>query len=151
LDLLTTYRSWLQISITLSLISTLCKLLHAKSSPAFSVFTRRFLVSDLTVEIFQLHSLKSSLHRLPYRTDLVAPVVFSITPRHRPRRKHCSSIVVETCLSRRCVVKIAARTTGNTASNSFSIVACWFVAVGTCFFLRSLPSNKSTHYNMLPS
>jgi hypothetical protein len=36
----------------------------------------------LTVEILQLYALESSLHRLPYRTDLVAPIVFLITPRH---------------------------------------------------------------------
>jgi hypothetical protein len=38
------------------------------------------------VEILQLHALKSSLHRLPYRTDLVAPIVFKITPQHGPSR-----------------------------------------------------------------
>jgi hypothetical protein len=46
LDLLATYRSQLQITITLSLISTLYKSLHLKSSPVCSVFTRRFLVTD---------------------------------------------------------------------------------------------------------
>jgi hypothetical protein len=30
----------------------------------------------------------SFLHRLPYRTDLVAPTVFLITPRDGPRRQH---------------------------------------------------------------
>jgi hypothetical protein len=43
----------------------------------------------LTVEILQLHALRSSLHRLPYRTNstaLVAPVVFKKTPRHGPLR-----------------------------------------------------------------
>jgi hypothetical protein len=40
----------------------------------------------LTVEILQLHALKSSLHRLSYRTELVDPIVFKITPRHGPRR-----------------------------------------------------------------
>jgi hypothetical protein len=38
------------------------------------------------VEILQLHAFKSSLHRLPYGTNMVAPVVFKITPRHGPRR-----------------------------------------------------------------
>jgi hypothetical protein len=46
MDLMTTYRSSLQITITLSLISTLYKSLHAKSFPACSVFTRRFLVTE---------------------------------------------------------------------------------------------------------
>jgi hypothetical protein len=32
------------------------------------------------------HALRSSLRRLLYRTDLVAPVVFLNTPRHGPRR-----------------------------------------------------------------
>jgi hypothetical protein len=36
----------------------------------------------LTGKILQLHALKSSLHRLPYRTDLVVPNIFLITPRH---------------------------------------------------------------------
>jgi hypothetical protein len=42
------------------------------------------------VEILHLHAFKSCLHRLPYRTDLVAPVLFFITPRHGPRRQHLS-------------------------------------------------------------
>jgi hypothetical protein len=46
LDLLTTYRSWVPITITRSLISTLYKWLHAESSPACSVFTGRFLVTN---------------------------------------------------------------------------------------------------------
>jgi hypothetical protein len=40
----------------------------------------------LTLEILKLHELKSFLHRLKYKTDLVAPVVFKITPRCGPRR-----------------------------------------------------------------
>jgi hypothetical protein len=40
----------------------------------------------LSVEILQLHTLKSSLHRLPYRNDLVTPIDFLITPRHGPHR-----------------------------------------------------------------
>jgi hypothetical protein len=39
-----------------------------------------------TVEILQLHTLKPSLHRLPYRTDLVVPAFFKITPQHGPHR-----------------------------------------------------------------
>jgi hypothetical protein len=42
----------------------------------------------LTVEILQLHSLKSSLHRLPHRTD--SELTLS---RHGPHRNHSSSIV----------------------------------------------------------
>jgi hypothetical protein len=52
---------------TLSLIHTFYKS-HAKSFQF--AFTNRFLVTDLpTLEILQLHALKSSLHRIPYRTD----------------------------------------------------------------------------------
>jgi hypothetical protein len=40
----------------------------------------------LTVEILQIHALKSSLHRLQYRTDLVAPIFSKKTPLHGPRR-----------------------------------------------------------------
>lgn len=38
------------------------------------------------MEILQLHMLKPSLHRLPYRTNFVVPIVFKITPRHGPCR-----------------------------------------------------------------
>jgi hypothetical protein len=52
----------------------------------------------LTVEILQLHILKSSLndgslptasfpHRLSYRTDLVTPIVLLVTPQHGPHRE----------------------------------------------------------------
>jgi hypothetical protein len=39
------------------------------------------------------------------------PVVFKITPQHRPHRKHSPSIVVEACLPRHCIATFAARTT----------------------------------------
>jgi hypothetical protein len=63
-----------------SLQHTLSIFQPAVCSPTFSW---QRLVS---VEILQLHALKSSLHRLPYRTDLFAPIFFKITPRHEPRR-----------------------------------------------------------------
>jgi hypothetical protein len=49
MDLLTTYthHSELQVITALSLISILCQTLHAKSSPACSVFTSRFMVTAL--------------------------------------------------------------------------------------------------------
>jgi hypothetical protein len=49
MDLLITYAhdSELQAIITLSLITTLYKSLHAKSSPVCSVFTSRYLVTNL--------------------------------------------------------------------------------------------------------
>jgi hypothetical protein len=59
---------------------TLSLLQPAVSSPA--VPWQRLLI----VEIFQLHMLKSSLHKLPYRTDLVAPIFFLTTLRHGPCR-----------------------------------------------------------------
>jgi hypothetical protein len=40
----------------------------------------------LTVEVLQLHALKPSVRRLPYRTDLVTPIVSKITPRYGPCR-----------------------------------------------------------------
>jgi hypothetical protein len=40
----------------------------------------------LTVKIVHLHAFRFSLHRLPYRTLSVAPVVFKISPRHGPHR-----------------------------------------------------------------
>jgi hypothetical protein len=52
----------------------------AVSSPAFP--WQRLL----TVEILQLHTLRTYLHRLPYKTDSVAPTVLLITPRHGPCR-----------------------------------------------------------------
>jgi hypothetical protein len=88
--LLTTYThdSELQAIIAPPLISTTHKssqhplslFQHAVSSPA--VPWQRLLI----VEILQLRSLMFSLHILPYRTDLVAPVVFLIIPRPGPRR-----------------------------------------------------------------
>jgi hypothetical protein len=33
------------------------------------------------MEILQLHALKPSLHRLPYRIDLVSSIAFLVTPR----------------------------------------------------------------------
>jgi hypothetical protein len=55
--------------------------------------------------------LKSSLHRLSYRIDLVTPVVFKITPRHGPRTNTPLPEVIiaprffdlETCLPSRCL------------------------------------------------
>jgi hypothetical protein len=64
----------------------------------------------ITMEILQLHALKFALDRLPYRTDLLAPIAFKITPRHGPRR------------------------------NSASIVARRFFAAGTCLPSRYLKS-----------
>jgi hypothetical protein len=83
-----THDSELQAITAPSLISTILKSPRHPLSlfePAMSlpaVPWRRLL----TVEILQRHALKSSLHRLPYRTLSVAPFVFKITPWHRPCR-----------------------------------------------------------------
>jgi hypothetical protein len=93
----------------------------------------------LTVEILQLHTLKSTLHKLVYRTQLNKL-------RHSCRLEDNSS----------------ARTTWKRpVSNSTSTVACRFVAVGKCLpsrcletalvyllISRSLRSNGSTRYNI---
>jgi hypothetical protein len=55
----------------------------------------------LTVEILQLHGLRSSCHSLSFRAQLncrpstnwMSPIVFFITPRRGPHRKCHSSIV----------------------------------------------------------
>jgi hypothetical protein len=65
----------------------------------------------VTVEILQLHALKSFLHRLSYTADSVAQIVFLITPLHGPSRKHrfqqyivaCVSVAAGTCLLSRCL------------------------------------------------
>jgi hypothetical protein len=48
--------------------------------------------------------------RLHAREGAITSVVLKITPRHGPRGKHSSSIVVEVCLLRRCIATVAART-----------------------------------------
>jgi hypothetical protein len=105
-----THNSELQAVTAPSLIYTLYKSPQHMLSlfSACCVFTIRSLATALTVEILQLHALRSSLHRLAYRilyqlrTNLVGPFVFKITPRHGPHRKH-----------------------------RYFIVACVFVAAGT--------------------
>jgi hypothetical protein len=104
LDLLPTltHDSQLHLIIASSLISTLYKS-HAKSFPACSVFTSNCLVMASNYGYSSASGLKASLNgsslptaflincaptlffRLPYRTDLVAPVVFLINPQHGPQ------------------------------------------------------------------
>jgi hypothetical protein len=75
----------------------------AKSFPACCVFTSRSLANS------ELHALKSSIHRLPYRTDLLAPIVFKITPRHWPRRNTWKCLwYIRLSRSRRIVIAIYA-------------------------------------------
>jgi hypothetical protein len=74
----------------------------AVSSPAFP--QQRLL----TVEILQLHTIRSSLNSLPCRTIFNSLCPLLITSRHGPHRKHSSSIVsfvpvaTGTCLLSRC-------------------------------------------------
>jgi hypothetical protein len=92
MDLLTTYtHDWkVQIITALPLISTIHRspqhplslFQSAVSSPA--VPWQRFL----TVEIFQLHALRSSRNSLPCRTQLNWLCPLLITSRHGPHRKH---------------------------------------------------------------
>jgi hypothetical protein len=74
---------------------------HAKSFPVRSVFINSCLVKASNNGYTFASGLKSPLngsslltdtflHRLPYKTDLVAPAVFLITSRHGPRRQHRS-------------------------------------------------------------
>jgi hypothetical protein len=60
--LLTTYTHHSELVITaLSLISKLCQSLHAKSSPACSVFTSRFVVTTLNIGDYSASVLTSLL------------------------------------------------------------------------------------------
>jgi hypothetical protein len=115
--LLTTYthNSELQEITTLSLISTLYKSLHAKSSPACSVFTSRSLATasnsgNSSTSCSQVRSLLSLSYRTKLLTDWISPTFL-----HGPSIKHCSSIV-----------------------------ACVFVAAGTCMPIRCLETSFIT-------
>jgi hypothetical protein len=72
---------------------------HAKSFPASCIYTSRSLVTTSNSRDPSASALKSALnntsfptdiffHRLPYGTESVAAIVFLLTPRHGPRRKH---------------------------------------------------------------
>jgi hypothetical protein len=112
MDLLTTYTYNLKLQAITAppLISTIHKspqhplsfLFHPTVSSQAVPWQRL-----LTVEIFQLHALRSFLHRLPQRTGLVAPIIFVITPRYGPSRKlrssvACISVAAGTCKPSRC-------------------------------------------------
>jgi hypothetical protein len=59
-----------------------------KPIPACCVFTSRSLVTVSKSGDSSGSALKSSLHSIPYRTDLVVSVIFPITLFHVPSRKH---------------------------------------------------------------
>jgi hypothetical protein len=77
-------------------VPSLITAVTAKSFPACCVFTWQRL---LTVGILQLHTLKSSLHSLPYRSDSVAQIIFLITSSIFP----CLSVAAVTSLQSRCL------------------------------------------------
>jgi hypothetical protein len=87
-------------------------------------------------------------------------------PMARTNRKHrfnscsiveCRFIAAERCLRRRCVATVASRTTEDTASNSFSVVARGFLGWEPVLCVRArarvcvkaLLSNGSTRYAIL--
>jgi hypothetical protein len=137
LVLLTTYTRDLELQaiIAPSLISTLYKSSQhqpAMSSPA--VPWQRLL----TVEILQLHTLKSSLHgaslltasfphRLSYRTNSVAPIIFLITSLHGPIRKHRFQQYLHCCIRIRCSVNVFTETLPriSVVSEPFSSDGCF--------------------------
>jgi hypothetical protein len=59
-----------------------------KPFPACFVYTSCSLVTASKSGDPSVSTLKSSLHSLPYKTDLVSPVLFLITPQHGPSREH---------------------------------------------------------------
>jgi hypothetical protein len=88
-------------SVTANLYNSQITTAPAKHFPACYVFTSRSLVTASNSGDSSVSALKSSLnggslptvpflHRIPYRTDLVIPVVFLITPRHGLCRQHRS-------------------------------------------------------------
>jgi hypothetical protein len=97
-------------SPTLNLHTSKITTAPAKPFPACRVFTSRYPLTASNSGDSSASDLKSSLnvgslptdsflHSLPYRTDLDATVVFLITPRHGPRRKHaihCHVLIVPT-------------------------------------------------------
>jgi hypothetical protein len=127
LDLLTTYTHDSELQAVTVAIANLhnsqITTAPPKSFAACYVFNSRSLATASIVEILQLHAFKSSPsggslpttcfpHRLPYRTDKVAPIIFLCADR------------VE-----------------NTVSNSTSIVAYVSIAAGTCLPSRCLGTN----------
>jgi hypothetical protein len=140
MDLLTAYKhhSELQLITTLLLISTLYKSLHAKSSPACNVFTRRCLVTAFNNADSSASVLMSLLSGEYPATELQcnlfsaslaeinselsgSPQLSSLQPLHTDR--------VE-----------------NTVPNTNSIIPCVFVAAGTCLPNRCLETGCITQW-----
>jgi hypothetical protein len=104
---LTTYThdSELQAITAPPLISTRKLTQHPLSLFQPAVSSQPFPGNGLTVEVLQLHALKSPFPRLPYRNDQPCPL---LTSRHGSHRRHASSIVAFVsvaagkCLPSRC-------------------------------------------------
>jgi hypothetical protein len=125
------HHSELQVITALSLTSILYKSPRHPLSlfPACCVFVSVPWQRLLTVEILQFHALRPYLDSLPCRTllstdnysavssqphlqcstELVAPILFFITPWRGPRRQHpvfsvaCVTVAAGTCLPIRCL------------------------------------------------
>jgi hypothetical protein len=110
-----THDSELQVITAPPLISTLYKSLHAKSFPTCSVFASR------------------SLATVYNSGDSSACVLASLLPGEYPTTKHSTPISVAPI-----VFLITLLYVENTVSKDYFMVACVFVAAGTCFPIRCL-------------
>jgi hypothetical protein len=115
LDLLTTYThdSELQAITAPPIHNSHITTTPAKPFAACCVNTSRSLVTVCNCGDSSASGLKSTLngcflptvsfpHRLPYRNDLVAPIVFLTTPLHGPSRKHRFQKYLYCCIRIRC-------------------------------------------------
>jgi hypothetical protein len=128
MDLLSTYTHHSDLRLITAL--------HAKSSPAYNVFNSRFLVTDSNSGDSSPSRPQLLASRFQYRTacqlstELVARVLFFITPRHGPRRQHlvsrvaCVAVAAGPCLPSRCIA----------------------TAVASLFVSRYLPSKSSIRH-----
>jgi hypothetical protein len=153
MDLLSTSTqdSWILLIITPSLIFTLYKSLqHTLSSFVCCVCTSRSLVTASNSGDSSAFALKpflnggslhtaSFLHRFPYRTDLVVPVIFLITPRHGPRRQHRFSVA---CVSVTAGTYFPSRFLAAADYSCFLRIYCLATDVVRCLFrVRYLERN----------
>jgi hypothetical protein len=70
----------------------------AKPFTACCVFTKRSLATASNSGDSSASALKSSLHSLPYKIDLVDPFMFLLTPLHGPSRKHSFQEYLYCCM-----------------------------------------------------
>jgi hypothetical protein len=165
LDLLTTYThdSKLQAITAPSLISTI----HKSSQHPLSIFQPA--MSSPAVPRYRLvksgdssaSRAQASLHRLPYRTDSVAPIVFKITPRHGPRRntrfQHTlvrRFVAVGMCLPSCClemslVYSPTSRSLHSNGSTRYSIVISRLLPCSLCLFHTGLITQLTNLTNLM--